>query len=299
MKLNLRQIEIFRAVMIAGSISGAARMLNVSQPGVSRLLGHMEDRLGLRLFNRVKGRLHATVEAQKLFVEVENLHEHVDRVNALASTLHRGKSGGLRLVVSPGLGQYVVPHAIAAFRKTHPQVAVELATLTLSQIIANICSNRADIGITVLPVDETMVSSSIVGEGRLMVIARRDHPLAQLQEVGAEDLAPHQVIAYPPDSPYDLSLSNTIRSTIHESASSNLVVGFTPNACAFVQAGLGVAIVDEFVTLGDVWPDIVARPLVPKAVMQVHLITPRSATVSRTTRAFTKCMANVLNNRGR
>lgn len=296
MKLNLRQIEIFRAIMITGSISGAARMLNVSQPGVSRLLGHVEDRLGLRLFNRVKGRLHSTTEAQKLFVEVENLHEHVDRVNALASTLHRSKSGGLRLVVSPGLGQYVVPKAIAAFRKIHPQVLVELETLTLSQIITNIGSNRADIGITVLPVDETMVSSSIVGEGRMMVISHRDHPLAKLKEVSVQDLAPHQIVSYTPESPYDLSL-HKIRSRISAATSSNLIVGFTPNACAFVQAGLGVAIVDEFVTMGEVWPDIVARPLVPETLMQVHLITPRVATVSRTTRAFTKCVSNVLNSR--
>ena len=50
MRLNLRQIEVFRAIMITGSISGAARLLSVSQPAISRLLAYTEDRLALRLF---------------------------------------------------------------------------------------------------------------------------------------------------------------------------------------------------------------------------------------------------------
>jgi hypothetical protein len=53
--LNLRQFEVFRAVMIAGSINGAARLLSVSQPAISRLIGYMEQRVGLRLFERGRG----------------------------------------------------------------------------------------------------------------------------------------------------------------------------------------------------------------------------------------------------
>ena len=50
--MNLRQIEVFRAIMLTGGVSDAARSLNVSQPNVSRLLRHTEDRLGIKLFDR-------------------------------------------------------------------------------------------------------------------------------------------------------------------------------------------------------------------------------------------------------
>ena len=73
MSLNLRQIEIFRAVMTTGSISGASQLLFVSQPAVSRLLSHTEQRVGFALFERIKGRLYATPEAKKLFHEVADL----------------------------------------------------------------------------------------------------------------------------------------------------------------------------------------------------------------------------------
>ena len=74
MALNLRQIEVFRAVMITGSIRGASELLFVSQPAVSRLLAHTELRVGFALFQRVKGRLYATPEAKKLFREVESVY---------------------------------------------------------------------------------------------------------------------------------------------------------------------------------------------------------------------------------
>ncbi|NOJ99318.1 LysR family transcriptional regulator, partial [Corallococcus coralloides] len=69
MRLNLKQIEVFRAIMLTGSISGAAKLLHVSQPAVSRLIGYTEQRLGLSLFERIKGRLYPTPEARHLFIE--------------------------------------------------------------------------------------------------------------------------------------------------------------------------------------------------------------------------------------
>src|SRR5690606_16683963 len=105
MSLNLRQIEVFRAVMITGTIRGASELLFVSQPAVSRLLSHMEQRIGFPLFERIRGRLHATLEAKKLFHEVEVLYSGVQRVNELASELREHQEGILNLIASPSVGQ--------------------------------------------------------------------------------------------------------------------------------------------------------------------------------------------------
>ena len=94
MRFNLRQIEVFRAVMVTGSISGAARLLAVSQPAISRLLAYTEDRLGLKLFERIKGRVQPTPEARRLFAEVDQVHQGVLRVNNLAQELRERGTGG-------------------------------------------------------------------------------------------------------------------------------------------------------------------------------------------------------------
>ena len=100
MKLNLRQIEVFRAIMISGSISGASKLLFVSQPAVSRLIAYTEQRLGLMLFERIKGRLSPTPEARRLFVEVTALYQNVQRVNEVADNLAENREGQLRLSLS-------------------------------------------------------------------------------------------------------------------------------------------------------------------------------------------------------
>lgn len=64
--MRLRHIEVFNAVMLTGSVSAAARLMNVTQPAVSRILAHAELQLGFALFHRLKGRLVPTTEAQTL-----------------------------------------------------------------------------------------------------------------------------------------------------------------------------------------------------------------------------------------
>src|SRR4051812_21627111 len=104
MSLSLRQIEVFRAVMVTGSISGGARLLRVSQPAVSRLLAYTEDRLGARLFERVRGRLHPAPEARRLFQGVDEVYRSVQRVNDLAQDLLRPSAGYVSVVSSPSSG---------------------------------------------------------------------------------------------------------------------------------------------------------------------------------------------------
>ena len=115
MQLNLRQIEVFRAVMTTGSISGAAKLLFVSQPAVSRLLSHTEQRLGFALFERIKGRLYPTPESRQLFREVETVYAGVRRVGELASELSERRSGILHLVSSPSIGHMLVSLTISRF----------------------------------------------------------------------------------------------------------------------------------------------------------------------------------------
>lgn len=99
--LNLRQIEVFHAIMITGSLSAAGRLLHVTQPAISRVLASIELRLGYALFERFKGRLHPTKEARKLFQEVESIQAGVNRLNDMAAGL-AGHGGGLVSVVTVG-----------------------------------------------------------------------------------------------------------------------------------------------------------------------------------------------------
>src|SRR3546814_1969221 len=95
MSLSLRQMEVFRAVMLSGSHAAAARMLEVSQPSISRMLSTAEERVGIKLFERVGRRLKPTPEAERLIVAVDNVYKQVQRANDVARDILLQRSGGL------------------------------------------------------------------------------------------------------------------------------------------------------------------------------------------------------------
>jgi len=72
--MRLRHIELFHAIYTTGSITNAAKMLHISQPSVSKVLTHAELQLGFHLFERIKGKLIPTKEAEILFGEVDKIY---------------------------------------------------------------------------------------------------------------------------------------------------------------------------------------------------------------------------------
>ena len=158
--LNLRQIEVFRAIMMAGSISGAGRMLHVSQPAVSRVLALTETRLGYRLFERVKSRLSPTAEARRLYAEVEQVYGGIQRVNDLAASLGQSGAGMLKIVASASYGQRLVPMALGRFRDRNADARVDYRSVTFDELAAYFLSGQADIGISMRPPDHPNLAST-------------------------------------------------------------------------------------------------------------------------------------------
>jgi DNA-binding transcriptional LysR family regulator len=127
--LNLRQIEAFRAVMLTGSVVAAARLMSVTQPGVSRTIGLMELRLGYPLFERKGRRLVPTPEAEALYREVEHLYGSIERIGQVAQDIRFQRAGALRIATLPALAQWLVPRGITRFLSTRPNVTVFVQSL--------------------------------------------------------------------------------------------------------------------------------------------------------------------------
>src|SRR5260221_13475379 len=94
--MTLRQVEVVRAVMVTGTIEGAAKLLNVSAPGISRLVKYTEKALGIRFFQRQNGRYSPTPEAQSIFEQINGVYKKVDDLTAIISKIGRGGVSELR-----------------------------------------------------------------------------------------------------------------------------------------------------------------------------------------------------------
>src|ERR1035437_5221318 len=144
--MNMRQMEVFQAVMREGTVTGGAKSLGLSQPSVTEMLKHTEALLGLRLFDRIKGRLSPTPEALLLFEEAEGIFDRVSAFRRSAAALRDTALGSLNVATISALGLSMVPSMMGHFMATRPEMRARLLVKRRFDLIASITSERIDVG---------------------------------------------------------------------------------------------------------------------------------------------------------
>ncbi|WP_420042771.1 LysR family transcriptional regulator [Bordetella genomosp. 8] len=261
--LNLRQIEVFRAIMLSGSISGAGRMLHVSQPAISRVLALMESRLRYPLFERSRSRLTPTAEARRLYAEVEQVYGGIQRVNELATTLGESGAGMLRVVSSASYGQRMVPMALRALRAARARVRVDYRTATFDELAGYFLGGHADIAVSMRPPDHPNLAAVELGSSRVVCILPPGHALAAQPVVRARDFSSVDWIGYPAEAPLGRVLASFFDGAPAHAAA--MEVHSPVTAAAFVQQGLGPALVDAWCVGPELRRSVAVRPIEPAA----------------------------------
>lgn len=116
-RVNLRQIEAFRAVFMTGSMTAAGDLMAISQPAVSRLIRDLEAMIGLSLFYRRGTSISPTSDAAVLFKEVERSFHGLDRIAKVAEELSRTRRGSLRISTTLPVSMYLLPATVSAFKR--------------------------------------------------------------------------------------------------------------------------------------------------------------------------------------
>lgn len=293
MKLNIRQIEVFRAVMITGTIRGASELLFVSQPAVSRLLSHTEERIGFPLFQRIRGRLHATLEAKKLFHEVEIVYDGVQRINEMARELFEHQEGILNLVASPSVGQMLIPTAMASYRHTHPNVKLTFHYLNHIPLTERLLKRQADMAITILPINHPNLEQEELAAASLVCICPYNHPLSRRAVLQIKDLLAYPFISYEKNSPFGVMVQSMFEES-GETLRPVIEVGSPQNACALVQAGAGIALVDQFSARSWSASRFVTRPIETGPPLKAYLVRLRDEPMSQISQSFVDTLKEVI-----
>lgn len=290
--LNLRQIEVFRAIMIAGSVSAAGRMLHVSQPAISRVLSLTESRLGFQLFERQRTRLVPTPEARRLFGEVEGLYHGIQRINDLASNLARSGAGRLRIATSASFGERLIPMALERFCKRNPGVHVACRNVTYDELAARFLTGDADIAISLLAPDHANLQATALGQDELVCLVPGKHPLAKQDAVRAEDLRAVRWIGYPPAAPLGRLLSTLLGPEV--AASAQIEVHSPITAIAFAQQGLGAALVVGWSLPLVLPPGMVVLPVIASTPVNIWAVHSRLEPLPVLAQRFLTAVSHVL-----
>jgi DNA-binding transcriptional LysR family regulator len=278
-EITLRQIEIIRAVVLCGTISGAAKHLGVSAPGVSRLLKHTEESLGLKLFDRRAGLFIPSVDAERVFDQIGDVFKGVENLQHALSTLKKGDGVELAFASAPSVAQFVAARVLQRVRQRYPDLFINLNILKIEETLDYILLERGEFVIMSSPIKSPNIINEELAEGDLAVITPIGHPLAQKAEISVLDLVNEPLIGTDPDDPYGAILATPFRKMGLEPKHS-IRGRFAQTVVSLVRHGLGVAIIDSF-SISEVYmPDIERRPLKEAQKIKIYGVTKKGRRLS-------------------
>ncbi|MFO1222848.1 MAG: LysR substrate-binding domain-containing protein [Burkholderiaceae bacterium] len=244
-KLTFKQIEAFRSVMVNGSVVGAAKLMNLTQPSVSRTIALLEIRLGYPLFVRRGRRLLPTPQADALYREVDHLYGGLERIAQVAMDIGRQRAGALRVATMPALSQGLVPRVVGRFMSTRPEVTVVVQSMQSPQIAELVSTRQLDVGFIETPLARAATVIEPLPPCRMVALVPADHRLARRRRISIKDLDGERMVM--------ISRGSVLRQQVEEAfakvGAAPRVVIETPSsviACVLVAEGAGVAIVGRW-----------------------------------------------------
>ncbi|EIF8958850.1 LysR family transcriptional regulator [Vibrio parahaemolyticus] len=208
--MNLRQLEVFYAIMQAGTVSGAARLLHVSQPNVTRVLAHTEQQLSFALFERVKGRLVPTQEAKALLPEAEKVYQQLGQFRSLTNKVKQGTQH-LRIGAPPVLAAHLLAPTVALLSKEHG-ISFELLTANRDELCSGLLKHELDVAIAFGEETPPALMGHVLLKENLALIAPKSAAIPAEKTVILEELISHDlpIIGLDSRDPLGLLLHQTL-----------------------------------------------------------------------------------------
>lgn len=281
--MRLRHIEVFHAVMQAGTITGAAQILHISQPAVTKVLQHAELQMGMPLFDRVKGKLYPTPEALRLSSEVDKLNRDLVAIRRLAANLRTGESEVLRVVATPTLGASVIPQAIAQWMQVYPNTRCALATHHTAEIVSSLLLGEADLALSLKNPHHPGIGAEVLTSGAMMALC----PIHSPEGADAEPLHVSAIrspmIAMPEGDPLGDMVTHAL--DVHGvQTTSRITVQTYQLARSLVEAGAGMTVVDPFTAASADPQRVRVRRLEPALPVPLYLLTAANAPLAQAAR---------------
>ncbi|MCA8880789.1 MAG: LysR family transcriptional regulator [Rhodobacteraceae bacterium] len=269
-EMTLRQIEVIRAVMLRGTIAGAAEHLGVSAPGISRLVKHTEESLGIRLFERRAGLFVPSIEASAVFDQIREVYKGVENLQLALGSLQKGEDVQLAFASAPSVAQFIAARVIRNLRRSFPDLFIDLNILKIEETVDYILLERGEFVVMSSAVQNAGVENEEIATGQVVVILPEGHPLSARKVISVHDLADEPLIGVNPSDPYGALVAQPFRDAGIELRHS-MRGRFAQTVVSLVRHGLGVALIDAFSVAEVYMPGLVRRPLAESAPIRIFV----------------------------
>lgn len=256
MEQNISKYKAFVTAVEAGSFSEAARILNYSQSGISRMIADLENECNVPLLQRGKQGIVMTSSGVELFPYAVRLCQEFDKMKMKIDDMNGIQSGIIRIGTFSSVATHWIPNIISVFEKDYPNIEYELLLGDYEEIEKWISDGRVDFGFLRLPTNKNFDCIEIEKDQQ-MVVLPQNHPLAEVEVFPVEKLE---------DYPF-IMLEKGIKAEITDIFLKNKIVPkpkFTTfddyAVMSMVEKGLGIAILPKLI-LQRVSYDIVIKQL--------------------------------------
>ncbi len=289
MQLNSRLLECFHATMAVGTVTGAAELLNTSQPAVSRSLKQMEDAVKMTLFIRSGNRIAPTKEAYLLYEEVDKSFRGLKRIGRAAEEIRNLRLGTIHIACAPAYAQGFLVSAVKAFCESNPGVQTMVSTRQTPTIAEMTTSQQCDIGLAAYAIEPDGADFSLFTDAPEICLLPAGHPLCAKKEITLEDLRSQKFVGLGQNDPYAQRLLRTLEEneiilTREIEVHNSLMAGEA------VAQGLGMTIINPFSALSFRHREVVFRRLSFELPFKSSLIRSKFQPFSALIAAFENCL---------
>jgi DNA-binding transcriptional LysR family regulator len=283
---SLRQLEALVAVIEAGTVSGAAEMLRISQPAASKLIRDLEVDTGLELFEREGGRLVPTGRGMRLYEEVERIFGGVNQLARAVEAIRREERGQIVVGVMPGLSGPFMRRALAAFRQHHPDVFVQMVARSSQYLADAVMLRRLDLAVIISGIDHPSLEVEPLRSSPMVCALPLDHPLARLKRVTVQDIGSAPFISFASTSQTRIKVEAAFQAA-GERLNVVIEANTAPNLAEFVAGGFGLTVALPMF-LETVAGRVEMRPFRPQLDENFTILRPRRARNSALAASFTE-----------
>jgi LysR family transcriptional activator of dmlA len=184
-------LAFFAGLVKAGSLSGAARELDVTPPAVSKRLAQLERRLGVRLLNRTTRRISLTSEGEVYLASARRILADIEDLEQLVSSRRATPRGLLRVNATLGFGRSHVAPAISAFSRRFPEVDVQLK---LTDRPLNLTDEAIDVALRFGEASDATLIARRIASNRRLICASPRYLAERGRPVAPNDLVRHDCI---------------------------------------------------------------------------------------------------------
>ena len=277
--MRIRHIEVFNSIYRNGSVTAAAKLLNVSQPSVSKVLAHAEQQLGFRLFERIKMKLVPTPEAKILFKHTGMMDEVLTDINQVSERLMEFPVDRVRVSCTPSLGIEYLPNAIAQFQKKNPNVNFEISTLHYSYLRSNIKDTSLDLAIAQDQTEDEEIGIMNLRKGNFVILEPKNLDSKLIRKLPFIKLSLNSPIGRKLEKyigKKKINIDSSITSDNYQMAAS------------LVNNGFGYTILDEYTAQACRSDNIQIKPLESSLDFHITLMFLKNAALSIPANDFIK-----------